>query len=259
MKTKDIRQSIKRFPRYLHVEIKLLEGLEKLGETNCLNALVSLPNHIRTMYIHSYQSYIWNCMTTSRLETYGNEKVVVGDLVLESDNENEVIEGDLYSGSAKVKILEEKDLNSYSIFDVVLPLPGTDSIFPKNKIGDLYLDLMKKDGIDLQLLIDSNNHFKMRGGYRKIIHIPKDLSWKVFKYNDANIPLSLCDSDRLENKSYPLSVPDSPFTALVMEFSLNKASYATMFLREFTKYSSSNENRDFLVNEWTKKNNKESK
>jgi tRNA(Glu) U13 pseudouridine synthase TruD len=37
------------------------------------------------MYIHSYQSYIWNAIVSQRVRTYGASKPVVGDLVFEAD------------------------------------------------------------------------------------------------------------------------------------------------------------------------------
>ena len=55
------------------------------------------------MYIHAYQSYVWNAIVSERIRTYGCNRPIVGDLVFENtkamdvevDNEPSVIADDL--------------------------------------------------------------------------------------------------------------------------------------------------------------------
>jgi tRNA pseudouridine13 synthase len=47
-----------------------------------------------------------------------------------------------------VRQLTEDDLDKYTIFDVVMPLPGFDVEYPSGSIGELYMEIMKADGLD---------------------------------------------------------------------------------------------------------------
>ena len=44
------------------------------------------------MYIHSYQSYIWNAIVSQRVRAYGASEPVVGDLVFENESDCQLSE-----------------------------------------------------------------------------------------------------------------------------------------------------------------------
>jgi tRNA pseudouridine13 synthase len=44
----------------------------------CVRACRAIPRGTRLLYLHSYQSYIWNHVATKRLETLGSTAPVVG-------------------------------------------------------------------------------------------------------------------------------------------------------------------------------------
>ena len=75
---------------------------------------------MRLMYLHAYQSFVWNEATSKRLELHGLS-TCIGDLVKDK-NEKEV-----------VTILSEENISQFSIYDVVLPLPGHNIIYPNNE------------------------------------------------------------------------------------------------------------------------------
>lgn len=48
----------------------------------------------------------------------------------------------------KVKALTEADLEKYTIFDVIMPLPGHDVSYPGGELGEKYREFLRLDGLD---------------------------------------------------------------------------------------------------------------
>ena len=160
-KTKDFENSIKKLHRF-SIEGKIIAGLQKNGEKAYLNAFSTLPRNMRTLYVHAYQSFIWNEITSRRIEKFGL-KPIVGDLIIlteqpklhNEENDNDISdENDIDKiVSQDVKILTQEDIdnNTYSITDIVLPLPGYDIKLPANEIAEYYKELLEKDNLDISL------------------------------------------------------------------------------------------------------------
>lgn len=53
--------------------------------TDWQGALMTIPRTLRLMYVHAYQSLVWNVVAGKRWSTYG-DKVVAGDLVLVNEH-----------------------------------------------------------------------------------------------------------------------------------------------------------------------------
>lgn len=48
----------------------------------------------------------------------------------------------------RIKTLMEDDLEKYTIFDVIMPLPGTDVAYPGGNLGERYREFLCMDGLD---------------------------------------------------------------------------------------------------------------
>ena len=180
------------------------------------------------MYVHAYQSLIWNVVASERWSRY-SDKVVKGDLVLvdspaekaakvqdEVDENGEIVVhpaaddvavsyDDIYE-RARPLTAEEAESGKYTIFDIVLPTPGFDIEYPDNDIGGFYKEFMGSErggGLDPADMRRNIKDFSLSGSYRKILaKVGKDLSFEIKTYHEDNEQLVETDLEKLE-KSRP--------------------------------------------------------
>ncbi|KAI6105807.1 tRNA pseudouridine synthase D [Pisolithus sp. B1] len=253
---RDLDRALSLMPRRVVAERCILESYKKQGgETrNALGALSTIPRNLRLMYIHAYQSYVWNAVVSERIRIYGCEKAVPGDLVFEEeiapksdDGDEEMNDGAQNSRPKKkqswvppkIITLTTENAYKYSIFDVVMPLPGRDVAYPGGSLGERYREFLKKDGLDPDNFLRKQKEYTLNGSYRKILQLPKNLSWSILRYTDPDVALAQADEDKLLGFDPPRVVEDGKFLALQLNLTLGTAAYATMALRELTKTETS--------------------
>ncbi|KAH8327601.1 hypothetical protein KR074_002431, partial [Drosophila pseudoananassae] len=254
------------------IEKKLLDGLARFGESDYAPALRQIPRNMLMLYPHAYQSFIFNRIASKRIKEFGL-KLIPGDLVYVEDlptqpeekeevNEEEVagestddlsesapdaVEEDAIEEESifkrKVRPLTEEDIASgkFKITDVVLPLPGHDITYPGNQCREWYEEMLAEEGLTSEMLKHKDKTYSLGGAYRKLIIQPNDLKWSFRRYNTPEDTLIASDWERLRN----IPITEEPeeeeakFLALLLEFSLPTAVYATMFLRELFKKDTS--------------------
>ncbi|XP_061825352.2 pseudouridylate synthase 7 homolog [Nerophis lumbriciformis] len=233
-KTQDPEAALKKLPNKRCVEGQLLRGLSKFGKKNIVTAFGLIPRNNRLMYIHSYQSVMWNTMVSRRIDAFGL-KAVEGDLVLRG---------------TKAHILSEEEAESHSIHDIVMPLPGYDVIYPSHHVGKGYKELLSADGLDVDNMRHQIKDYSLAGAYRRVLIRPSDVSWEVIDYDDPKISLVHTDLEKMEKKAAPVFNKEGKYRALRLEFSLPPSTYATMAIREVLKLDTSIKKQTQLNTTW---------
>ena len=217
-------QPLKELPRKFSAEGAIIRHLGKVGKRNdFLGALQTIPRNLRMMYTHAYQSLIWNMAASQRWKLY-KDSVVEGDLVLvkehqdkntvsqDVDRADEDGEAILYATQdpqplnkedpftrARVLSAEEAQSGQYTIYDVVLPTPGFDILYPANEIGEFYKEFMASErggGLDPHDMHRNAKDINLSGSYRKVIARPlKKIEFELRTYDENNEDQQFVETD----------------------------------------------------------------
>lgn len=227
----------KKYPHFRYSnEGTIMKFLSKSEESSrdYMNALISLPRSTRSMYVHSYQSLIWNKAVTYRLKKHGF-KVIPGDLILcpssnitdnsldlllsadeindssvddatttktpnadaKLNNNNHLRKAPIEEIESKLKLATQEDVDKYTIFDVVLPIVGSRTKLPENDVGQEIERLLTNDHLELGSFKKNERLFISFGSYRKMMVKPKNVNWSLKQYSHPQQNLVETDIDRL--------------------------------------------------------------
>lgn len=245
------------------------------NENDWKGALGMIQRNLRLMYVHAYQSFIWNTVAGQRWETFG-DKVVEGDLVVVGEKELEegtpitnapkkdevdeagepIIHPTTSSGEvdtlttsddpyvrARPLSKDEAESGRYTIFDIVLPLPGFDVLYPSNSIGQFYKDFMASEaggGLDPHNMRRSWKDISLSGSYRKMMTRPLgEVEVECRGYTNVEEQMVRTDLEKLEGRNEEVEKNgingEGDKVAVLVKLNLASSQYATMALRELTK------------------------
>ncbi|KAL1131970.1 hypothetical protein AAG570_011581 [Ranatra chinensis] len=246
------------------IEGKVLQTLKSQGSNAYCNAIFTIPRNTLMLYVHAYQSLIWNKIVSRRIKEFGL-KPIAGDLVIDDSgtngeddkvdsSEDEETNGDEEEIDAVVqeksdskasdykrpivKLLTKEDLETTPIDRIVYPMPGHDVVYPDNAIASWYTEALSEDNLTPENFKSTHKVFSVFGTYRNLLGRVENLEWRTVGYQNFNDDLILSDLDKLKNKELP-EMPEGQFKAIIMEFSLKPSTYATMVLREVMKCETS--------------------
>jgi tRNA pseudouridine13 synthase len=266
--SRDASAALEKMPKKCIAEWSLLKHLStckkqddgEFTDNDYFNALMKIPRNLRIMYGHAYQSYVWNCVASRRMELHGLE-VVAGDLVIDEteqikvEKNKETVDEDDFEEDvrtdkfqrARAVTQEEVEQKKFSIYDIVLPTPGFDINYPSNEdLFNTYKTIMKEDGMDPSEMYRKVREFSFAGSYRNLIAKPKNLEYHIRHYNEPTQQLVYTDLDLLKMKKAGESqvgqiLPEvgGERVAIILKLQLDTSAYATMALREVMKADTS--------------------
>ncbi|KAJ2002502.1 multisubstrate pseudouridine synthase 7 [Coemansia thaxteri] len=234
--TRDARAALALLPqRAALAEHAVLQAFARSGKaSDAAGAFAAVPRNLRLMYVHAYQSFVWNSAASQRLARHGIAGPVVGDLAIKAAafGEPQLEE----SSRVEPTLVTAQNIAQFSIYDVVLPLPGWAVTYPEHDIKGVYVSLMKQDGLSpFGLGKHPLKEYKLAGAYRHLLIRPRDFEFEWMRYNDDALPLARSDSDAIEGKHVPESIDFGSHVALKLKFDLPSSAYATMLLRELMR------------------------
>ncbi|HEX9907837.1 MAG TPA: tRNA pseudouridine(13) synthase TruD [Thermoplasmata archaeon] len=201
----DFKAALREFPKKLTFERMMIEHLNEHPE-DYIGALRRLPRNLLMMFVHAYQSYLFNRTLSERIRRgLSIREPVIGDLMLpldknglpDHDNPISVEKGNLEKATRNAR--QGKGFVSGLLY-------GTESVFAEGPMGEIERHIVEAEGISkLDFQIVGLREASSKGTRRELLAPYRGLTIDV-------------QQDRA-----------------TFCFSLNKGCYATALLREFMK------------------------
>ena len=209
--TSDFQGALKCTPKYLGFELAMLNSLAKDGDYQ--KALFSLPRNLRLMFIHAYQSYLFNLILSNRIGS-GTGIIIPrpGDNVCYP-------ESDGFPDTTRVQKVRDHNLEGinrlvrFNRAFVTLPIIGFETELSGGVQGGLEREVMEAEGVSFEDFRSETKEFNSSGNVRPA------------KIVMASPPAARVEED--ENHVGKVKVE--------LSFVLPKGSYATTLLREYMK------------------------
>jgi len=179
METHDFEGALAMFPKKLNFERRIIKYLINHPD-DWENALLKLPSNLIRIFIHAYQSYLFNKILSTRIkEGIPINRAIEGDIILKDTWDAHGIYADkrIIERTNK-KIKEGKCIPSGAI-------PGYDVRLARGKMGEIERYAMKKHSVNPEKFKMPYMPWLASAGRRRPLFVPlKKIRWKVEK-NDV--------------------------------------------------------------------------
>ncbi|KAF0698323.1 Aste57867_11043 [Aphanomyces stellatus] len=173
LETRDIGQALKDLPDKCATERAVLMGLRRFGPSEAKKAVLQIPYHRRVMYLHAYQSYVFNRMVSHRMRAHGASVVLAGDLVQDPETK-------------QIRVVDRPE--DEDMANVVLPLVGTKIQYPANDVGAHYAAILRDDDVDVASWCQDAT---VKGAYRHVLCRAAHLTWHADGEKDIIVAFQL--------------------------------------------------------------------
>ena len=202
--TRDFPAALDIYPEKLAFERMMISHLSR-NEEDWKGAIEKLPQNLSIMFVHAYQSYLFNKMLSMRLKTgMPINRVVEGDIIIDfKKGDVQSRDGMMVRKSNIDKVNRQIEKGNCFPSGAII---GYDSEIAGGEMGEIERKIMEEEGVEPEDFMVHEIPFLSSRGMRRILISPvRNIRWKM----DEN--------------------------ALLLSFSLPKGCYATSLLREFMK------------------------
>ncbi|MCQ2070234.1 MAG: tRNA pseudouridine(13) synthase TruD [archaeon] len=169
-------------------------------------AIACMPTNLQMMFIHAYQSYLFNLMLSERIaRDIPLNRPIVGDVVVPLDADGIPDHDKQVLTTSKNIDMVERQLKLKRAY-VTIALFGSDTLLAEGEMGEIERKVISENHIEEKdFVLTSLPHCSSTGSRREIVCPVKDLGY---------------------------TIGDSTYN---VSFSLPKGNYATCLMREFMK------------------------
>ncbi|CAI1494094.1 putative tRNA pseudouridine synthase D [Thermococcus nautili] len=200
--TGDVDRALEEFPRFLRYERTLLYTYKKTGSWK--KAFLSLPLPIMRIFIHSYQSYLFNRYLSRRIEELPLGEPLVGDIVVQVKGGIPYRDRTYRVTETNINFVREKVERGEAM--VSGPLFGFAMRRARGLPGELEGEILEEEGLSLDAFKRLPKPMAEPGGRRELLIRPIGMTYGYV-----------------------------PGTGMCFRFFLPKGVYATSVLREIMK------------------------